>query len=137
MSTPPSLHAKSHYSKQGIKQRLSATIATFAPWLACLAVALIFGFTPTASAQTGSSISSTSGPVSWDFGPVVAGTCHQCRHSGHMSTRPVRQPRSDDHSSRSRRDFLPDQHRSTHAQIHMEQYGANRPGYFRHQSERG
>ncbi len=38
-------------------------------------IALLFHDTPTVSAQsTASSISSTSGPVSWDFGPVVAGT---------------------------------------------------------------
>jgi len=42
------------------------------------AVALLLHDTPSVSAQTGpppsSSISSSSGPVSWDFGPVVAGT---------------------------------------------------------------
>src|SRR5439155_5755060 len=35
---------------------------------------VLFHDTPAVSAQTGSSISSSSGPVSWDFGPVVAGT---------------------------------------------------------------
>ncbi|HEX3154995.1 MAG TPA: hypothetical protein VHV32_10235, partial [Candidatus Angelobacter sp.] len=39
-----------------------------------MAVVLVLGLTQIASAQTASSISSTSGPVSWDFGPVVAGT---------------------------------------------------------------
>jgi hypothetical protein len=35
----------------------------------------LFHDTPSVSAQSsGTSISSTSGPVSWDFGPVVAGT---------------------------------------------------------------
>src|SRR5258708_16933382 len=38
-------------------------------------IALLFHDTPTVSAQsTASSISSTSGPASWDFGPVFAGT---------------------------------------------------------------
>jgi len=39
-----------------------------------LAVVFILSLAHIASAQTASSISSTSGPVAWDFGPVVAGT---------------------------------------------------------------
>src|SRR2546429_5124842 len=35
---------------------------------------VLFHDTPAVSAQTGSSISSNSGPVAWDFGPVAAGT---------------------------------------------------------------
>jgi hypothetical protein len=42
--------------------------------LALLAIVLVLSLTRIAPAQTASSISSTSGPVSWDFGPVVAGT---------------------------------------------------------------
>src|SRR5579864_2898373 len=43
-------------------------------WFGLLAIVLVLSLAQLASAQTGSSISSTSGPVSWDFGPVVAGT---------------------------------------------------------------
>src|SRR5438270_93959 len=50
-------------------------LVTLAALLFAMGIALLFHGTPVVSAQaSGSSISSTSGPVSWDFGPVVAGT---------------------------------------------------------------
>ena len=52
-----------------------AGLVTLAALLLVAGIALLVRSTPVASAQTsGSSISSTSGSVSWDFGPVVAGT---------------------------------------------------------------
>src|SRR5258707_6644997 len=73
MSTLPSLHSATTDSKSNTEKKLMAR-RTSIPWLGLLAIVLALSFTQTASAQTGSSISSTSGPVSWDFGPVVAGT---------------------------------------------------------------
>jgi hypothetical protein len=67
----PSLKDPSHPSLRITRLIGSLTIA------AAILGGLVFLFhdTPSVSAQSsGSSISSTSGPVSWDFGPVVAGT---------------------------------------------------------------
>lgn len=73
MSTPPSRHTKSTSSAQRIKR--SMVLVALATVFGILGIALLFNNTATVSAQTsGSSISSTSGPISWDFGPVVAGT---------------------------------------------------------------
>jgi hypothetical protein len=56
-----------------IKKR--STILAALVLVGILGFALLLNPTQTVSAQSsGSSISSTSGPVSWDFGPVVAGT---------------------------------------------------------------
>src|SRR5712691_318097 len=56
----------------------SMGLITLVTLLSAAALVLLLHGTPSVSAQTGSppssSISSTSGPVSWDFGPVVAGT---------------------------------------------------------------
>ena len=73
MSTPPS----SHSARSIPESRKIRLIAVLAPvvLLGFLIVGPLFNPTQTVSAQSaGSSISSTSGPVSWDFGPVVAGT---------------------------------------------------------------
>jgi hypothetical protein len=67
----PSLKDPSHPSLRITRLIGSLTIA------AAILGGLVFLFhdTPSVSAQSsGTSISSTSGPVSWDFGPVVAGT---------------------------------------------------------------
>src|SRR5712691_6621670 len=56
----------------------SMGLITLVTLLSAAALVLLLHGTPSVSAQTGSppssSISSSSGPVSWDFGPVVAGT---------------------------------------------------------------
>ena len=56
----------------------SMGLITLVTLLSAAALVLLFHGIPSVSAQTGtppsSSISSSSGPVSWDFGPVVAGT---------------------------------------------------------------
>src|SRR5579859_5585268 len=73
MSTPPSLSS----TKSSPKLRRISSTALFALLflLGFLGLMPLFNPTQTVSAQSsGSSISSTSGPVSWDFGPVVAGT---------------------------------------------------------------
>src|SRR5689334_23802467 len=73
MSTPSS----SHTSRSITESRKIRLIAVLAPvvLLGFLIFGPLFNPTQTVSAQSaGSSISSTSGPVSWDFGPVVAGT---------------------------------------------------------------
>jgi len=69
MSTLPS---PSIPSSRLNKQKLAARPSR--PGIALLTVVLVLSLAHVASAQTASSISSTSGPVSWDFGPVVAGT---------------------------------------------------------------
>ncbi len=98
--------------------------------LLCVSVlTLLLHNTLSVSAQVGtppsSSISTTSGPVSWDFGPVVAGTftnvgiqdtcppgiCAACV-GGH---------------------FLQDQYGAADHQVHLDQHGADRSGYLRHQ----
>ena len=71
MSTPHSRHKKS--SGSALKIQRSMISAALATLFGILGIALFN--TATVSAQTtGSSISSTSGAISWDFGPVVAGT---------------------------------------------------------------
>jgi hypothetical protein len=70
MSTPPPSTHK-HVPPNRAKRKLLSRGAATA-WLNIFAIALVLSLTQTASAQ--SPISSTSGPVSWDFGPVVAGT---------------------------------------------------------------
>jgi hypothetical protein len=57
--------------------RSSLPLMVFATLLVASVLLLFFHHVPDVSAQTttaSSSISSTSGPVAWDFGPVVAGT---------------------------------------------------------------
>src|SRR5260221_3350449 len=73
MSTLPSLHSPTTDSKSSTEKKLMDR-RTSIPGLGLLASVLALSLTQTASAQTGSSISNTSGSVSWDFGPVVAGT---------------------------------------------------------------
>src|SRR6476620_8763243 len=59
---------------QRLKMALHLKLA-LAACLGAFVLTLLFHSTPVVSAQaTGTTISSTSGPVSWDFGPVVAGT---------------------------------------------------------------
>ena len=58
--------------KSSNKDRFAVNLSSY--WLTLLAIVLVLSLTRVSSAQTASSISSTSGPVSWDFGPVVAGT---------------------------------------------------------------
>jgi hypothetical protein len=73
MSTPPSVPSTKS-SPESKRIRLTAFLALVA-LLGFLGLAPIFNPTQTVFAQSsGSSISSTSGPVAWDFGPVVAGT---------------------------------------------------------------
>ncbi len=58
-----------------IPNRRLFRLAAFSLVLITAAFAFLLHDPPAVSAQsTGSSLSSTSGPVSWDFGPVVAGT---------------------------------------------------------------
>jgi len=73
MSTPPSSpRAKSLPESRKIR---STAVFALVIFLGFLMFGPFFNPTQTVSAQSaGSSISSTSGPVSWDFGPVVAGT---------------------------------------------------------------
>src|SRR5437879_13869791 len=73
MSTPPSSpSAKSIPESRRIR---STAVFALVILLGFLMFAPLFNPTQTVSAQSaGSSISSTSGPVSWDFGSVVAGT---------------------------------------------------------------
>ena len=71
MIDPPFLKDLSHSCLRIIRFIGSLTIVT------AILCGLVFLFhdAPAVSAQSaGTSISSTSGPVSWDFGPVVAGT---------------------------------------------------------------
>jgi hypothetical protein len=67
MSTLPAFNPQTCAPKKKITVQEAATA-----WLNIFAIALVLSLTQTVSAQ--STISSTSGPVSWDFGPVVAGT---------------------------------------------------------------
>jgi hypothetical protein len=71
MSTPSALNPQASDPKSSKKERITIRGAV-TPWLGVLAIALVLSLSQTVSAQ--SSISSTSGSVSWDFGPVVAGT---------------------------------------------------------------
>ncbi len=73
MEIPSSLTTKI-FDSETIRKKSLNLRGGFIPWLGIIAAVLLFGLTVTASAQTGSTISATSGPVSWDFGPVVAGT---------------------------------------------------------------
>jgi hypothetical protein len=71
MSTPSAINPQATDPKSSEKERITIRGAV-TPWLGVLAIALVLSLSQTVSAQ--SSISSTSGSVSWDFGPVVAGT---------------------------------------------------------------
>jgi len=72
MSTPPSSPSAKSILESG---RIRSTVFALVILFGFLMFAPLFNPTQTVSAQSsGSSISSTSGPVSWDFGPVVAGT---------------------------------------------------------------
>jgi hypothetical protein len=73
MSTLPASFTPTPDLKSKNRVRLTAR-TTSNPLLGLIAVVLVFSLAQICSAQTASSISSTSGPVSWDFGPVVAGT---------------------------------------------------------------
>jgi hypothetical protein len=68
----------SHRGGQSMRIVRSAGWISLVSLLCAAALVLLLHDTPSVSAQTGpapsSSISSGSGPVSWDFGPVVAGT---------------------------------------------------------------
>jgi hypothetical protein len=72
MSPLPSPSAPTPGSTAANKDRSTAKPSDH--WFGLLAIVLVLSVAQMASAQTASSISSTSGPVSWDFGPVVAGT---------------------------------------------------------------
>src|SRR6476646_391753 len=76
MSTLPSPSAPAPNSSNTSKSRnKEMTFLGFSdPWVGLLAVVFILSLASISSAQTATSVSSTSGPVSWDFGPVVAGT---------------------------------------------------------------
>jgi hypothetical protein len=71
MSMPSAVSPQACDPKSSKKERITVRAGIFS-WLGVLAIALVLSLTQTVSAQ--SSISSTSGSVSWDFGPVVAGT---------------------------------------------------------------
>src|SRR5712692_148814 len=69
---------RSHCGGQRMRILRSVAWFTFLSLLSVAALAVLFHDTPSVSAQTGtppsSTISSTSGPVSWDFAPVGGGT---------------------------------------------------------------
>ena len=63
------------------------------------------------------------------------GSGDQCRRPGRLSARHVRQPRSHGRSAVARGHVLHHDDREADDSVHVEQHGADRPGYLRDQSD--